>query len=100
MTKFSSKKIHGNRWEIWEHIDDCKRQVCVMSAEDILELFNDTVPRTVEEPYLKGDVTCTHTWRPWKFNDSFMRCSKCPAMQKITKLVPKEYKHGNDGFVH
>ena len=100
MTKFSSKKIHADKWEIWESVEGCKRQVCVMSANDILQLFNETVPRTIEEPYLIGDPNCNHAWRPWKFNDKFMICAKCPAMQKIIKLVPKEYNNGNDGFVH
>jgi hypothetical protein len=88
---FSAREYTKGHWEIWEHIPGCKRQVCVMSTNDILELFNGTVPRVVEEPYLKGDLTCKHSWRPWKFNDSFMICANCPAMQKIKKLVPKEY---------
>lgn len=90
MTKFSAKKI-SRGWEIWEHTEKFKRQVCVMTSDDILGLFNETVPRTIEEPYLVGDVNCKHSWRPWKFNDEFMQCANCPAMQKIVRLVPKEY---------
>ena len=88
---YSAKK-KGNEWEIWEHADDFSRLLCYMTSDDILQLFNETVPRTIEEPYLLGDVDCVHAWRPWKFNDSFMHCAKCPAMQKIKKLVHKEYK--------
>lgn len=99
MTKFSSKKIHGNRWEIWEHIEGTKHQICVMTSDDILQLFNETVPRTIEEPFLIGDTSCKHAWRPWKFNDKFIICVHCPAMKKIIKLVPKEYKNENDGSI-
>jgi len=96
MTTFSAKKIHRG-WEIWEHVksehtDEFKRQVCVMTSDDILQLFNETVPRVVEEPYMVGNVNCVHAWRPWKFNNNFIRCSNCPAMRKVKKLVPKEYK--------
>lgn len=92
MTKFSAEKLMKNKWEIWEHTNDFKRQVCVMSSNDILQLFNETVPKTVEEPFLLGDTACKHAWRPWKFNSNFIQCSKCPAMKKVKKLVPKEYK--------
>ena len=90
MTKFSSKKLYNNMWEIWEHIEGCKRQVCVMSSDNILQLFNETVPRTIKEPFLLGDPNCKHAWRPWKFNDKFIQCTNCPAMTKVKKLVPKE----------
>lgn len=92
MTKFSAKKINGGRWEVWEHIENCKRQVCVMTATDVLKLFNEIVPMEIEEPYLVGDTNCKHSWRPWKFNNNFMICNKCPAMQKIKRLVPKTYE--------
>ncbi len=91
MTRFSAKE-YMNKWEIWEHIDGSRRQVCVMTSSDILQLFNETVPNTVEELFLVGDPSCKHAWRPWKFNNNFVRCSFCPAMKKIKKLVPKEYK--------
>ena len=93
MTKFSAVKIH-NGWEIWEHIEGSRRQIAVMTSDQILELFNATVPRTIHEPFLKGDLNCKHAWRPWKFNENFMICARCPAMQKVKKLVPREYKHG------
>jgi len=67
-----------------------------MSADDILELFNETVPRVVNEPFLKGDLNCKHAWRPWRFNNDFIQCANCPAMQKVVRLVPKEYKHGKE----
>ena len=92
MTKFSAKKINNGRWEIWEHIEDCKRQVCVMTSNDILDLFNKIVPMEVKEPYMIGNPECEHAWRPWKFNDDFMRCANCPAMQKIKRLVPRIYE--------
>ena len=93
---FSAIEHTKGYWEIWEHIQGCKRQVCVMSADDILTLFNATVPRVVNEPFLKGDPCCKHAWRPWKFNNDFIQCANCPAMQKVIRLVPKEYSHGND----
>ena len=96
MIRFSTVEHTKGYWEIWEHIQDCKRQVCIMSADDILALFNETVPRVVNEPFLKGDPSCKHAWRPWKFNDNFIQCANCSAMQKVVKLVPKEYKHGDD----
>lgn len=92
MVKFNAVNRTGGKWEIWEHIDGCKRQVCVMTSDDILQLFNETVPRTVEEPHLIGDPRCKHAWRPWKFNNNFIQCANCPAMKKIKKLIPKEYK--------
>jgi len=90
MTKFSAKKSKKG-WEIWEHIEGSKRQLCIMTSDDILQLFNETVPRTIEEPYLVGNKDCKHAWRPWKFNNEFMQCARCPAMRKIVRLVPKEY---------
>lgn len=93
MTTFSSKKTSGG-WEIWEHIEGSKRQMCVMTADDILHLFNETVPRVIEEPYMVGDVDCKHSWRPWKFNDDFIQCANCPAMRKVKKLLPVEYRNG------
>lgn len=95
MSKFSAKQHDKDTWEIWEHLDGSKRQICIMSADDILEIFNETVPRVVEEPFLYGDENCKHTWTPWKFNNNFIRCTKCPAMKKVIKLVPREYKHGS-----
>jgi len=100
MKKFSAVNRTGNKWDIWEHIENCKRQICTMSSDDILQLFNETVPRTVEKPFLIGDTGCKHAWRPWKFNDNFIICVHCPAMKKVIKLVPKEYKNGNDGSIH
>ena len=92
MTNFSAKKINGDKWEIWEHINKSRRQVCVMTANDILGLFNKIVPRELYEPYMVGDESCKHSWRPWKFNDSFMVCANCPAMQKVKRLVPRGYE--------
>ena len=94
MSTYSAKKIHGSNWEIWEHTNGFKRQVCVMTSDDILRLFNETVPRTIEEPFLIGDPNCKHAWRPWKFNSDFIKCNNCWAMKKVVKLVPREYKHG------
>jgi hypothetical protein len=91
MVKYSSKK-HGNKWEIWEHQGGFKRLLCYMTADDILQLFNETVPREIEEPFLIGNPECNHAWRPWKFNPIFMQCARCPAMKKIKKLVPREYE--------
>jgi hypothetical protein len=93
---FSAKK-KGDKWEIWEHVESehtegFKRQVCVMTSDDILQLFNETVPRTVEEPYMEGNVDCTHAWRPWKFNSDFIQCAHCPAMRRVRRLVPKVYE--------
>jgi len=94
-------------WELWQNADPnfdenstvsgCgfpKRFLCYLTADEILELFNETVPRVIEEPYMKGDVDCKHAWRPWKFNSDFIICSKCPAMKKVKKLVPRVYKNG------
>lgn len=92
MVNFSAKKIHGDKWEIWEHINGARRQVCVMGVNDILELFNKTVPHEMYEPYIEGDPDCKHTWRPWKFNEHFMVCVKCSARQKIKRLVPRTYE--------
>lgn len=92
MTTYSAKKIKGNKWSIWQHNDGFKRQLCYMTSEDILQLFNETVPETIEEPFLTGDPNCVHSWRPWAFNDNFVQCSKCPAMKKVKRLVPREYK--------
>ena len=93
MVKFSAVNRTKDKWEIWEHIEGSKHQICVMTTDDILQLFNETVPRTIEEPYLEGNSECKHTWRPWSSNSGFIRCTRCPAMKKIKKLVPKEYKH-------
>ena len=92
MTHFSANKIDGRRWEVWEHIEGCKRQVCVMTADDVLGLFNKVVPMEVWETYMVGNPECKHSWRIWKFNDNFMRCGKCPAMQQVKRLVPSEYE--------
>lgn len=72
-------------------LEDNKFLITV-SRDDILELFNTIVPETIYEPFLLGDTSCKHSWRPWNFNDKFMICSKCPAMQKIKRLVPKQYE--------
>ena len=93
MATYSAKKDKG-KWAIWQHENGFKRQICHMTSDDILQLFNETVPREVEEPFLTGNPECAHAWRPWKFNNNFMQCAKCPAMKKIKKLVPREYKHG------
>jgi len=94
MSKYKSEKFGDNKWKIWEHDNGFKRLLCVMTSDDILELFNETVPRTVEEPFLEGDTNCKHAWRVWGFNGNFLQCNHCPAMKKIVKLVPREYKHG------
>lgn len=92
MIRFSAKRYMKDKWEIWEHCEGFQRQVCVMTSDDILQLFNKTVPKTIEEPFLRGDPDCKHAWRPWKFNNNFIQCSFCPAMKKVKKLLPKEYK--------
>jgi len=94
-------------WELWTRPTDLaiadyttavsgislpERFVCHLTADEILEIFNETVPRVVEEPYMIGNVDCVHGWRPWKFNSDFIRCDKCPAMRRVKRLVPKEYK--------
>lgn len=94
MTKFSTVRHGKDKWEIWEHIKGSRRQLCIMSADDILQLFNETVPCVIEEPYMEGNVDCKHSWRPWKFNKEFIHCDRCPAMKKVKRLVPLEYKHG------
>ena len=66
--------------------------VCDMTSDEILELFNQTVPRTVEEPFLIGREDCKHSWRPWKFNSAFIICNNCPAMKKVKRLVPRKYE--------
>jgi len=87
------EKTKDGRWAvISRNKKNVVKAVIIMTSEEILELFNKTVPNTIEEPFLTGDPNCKHTWVPWKFNDSFMQCSKCPAMRKIKKLIPKEYK--------
>jgi hypothetical protein len=92
MVKYSSKKHGKDQWEIWEHQGGFNRLLCYMSSDDILQLFNETVPRVVEEPFLERNKDCNHAWRPWKFNDSFIQCANCPAMKKTKKLVPRVYK--------
>ena len=93
MSTYSAKK-EGDKWAIWQHEDGFKRQLCHMTSDDILQLFNETVPREIEEPFMIGNPDCKHAWRPWSFNNNFMQCNLCPAMKKIKKLVPREYKHG------
>lgn len=101
---YNIKKCDGG-WELWEKATTGydatttvsgsgfpERLLCYMTAEDILQLFNETVPHTTEEPFMIGDPECKHSWRPWKFNDKFIVCNKCPAMKKIKKLIPREYK--------
>jgi hypothetical protein len=83
------------KWAILEkHESGLIANIIIMTVDEILELFNKTVPRTIKETYLIGDPNCKHAWRPWKFNDDFMQCAKCPAMQKITRLVPQVYNYG------
>jgi hypothetical protein len=100
---FRAIKINDNYWEIQTVCTTCTgipdpedehiwATLCYMKLSDIIKLFNEMVPGKIEETYMKGNPDCVHAWRPWKFNDSFMICSKCPAMRKIKKLVPKEYK--------
>ena len=89
--RYSAKK-KGDKWEIWEQAKDFSRLLCYMTSDDILQLFNETVPRTVEEPYLLGNPDCKHAWRPWKFNSDFIQCANCPAMRKVKRLVPRVYK--------
>jgi len=95
----------NNGWELWENATGCcatsvsgsgfpEKFVCHLTADEILEIFNKTVPRVVEEPYMEGNVDCKHAWRPWKFNSDFIQCANCPAMRKVKRLVPREYKHG------
>ena len=106
--RYNIRKCDGG-WELWEKATDISihygetavsgvglpgRFLCHLTADEILEIFNETVPRVVEEPYMKGDVDCKHTWRPWKFNSDFIICSRCPAMKRVKRLVPREYKHG------
>ena len=90
---YSAKK-KGSKWEIWEQANGFNRLICYMTSDDILQLFNETVPRTIEEPFLLGNEDCNHAWRTWKFNDSFIVCNHCPAMKKVKRLVPREYNHG------
>lgn len=64
----------------------------IIDADAVLDMFNQIVPMEIREPFINGNPDCTHAWRPWKFNDKFMICAKCPAMQKIKRLVPKSYE--------
>jgi hypothetical protein len=91
-------------WELWENATgnyfasavsgtgSPERFMCHMTADEVLEIFNETVPRIIEEPYMVGNVNCKHAWRPWKFNPEFIQCVNCPAMRRVKRLVPKEYK--------
>ena len=105
--RYNIKKYTGEygygEWELWENATGPyatavsgngfpERLVCYLTSDEILEIFNETVTRVVEEPYMVGDVNCVHAWRPWKFNSDFIICSNCPAMRKVKRLVPKEYK--------
>lgn len=101
--KFSATKhLYDNKWDIWEYGEPetpvCSgvvpsiKHVATMSVENVLDLFNQIVPHTVEEPFMVGNEDCVHSWKPWKFNDKFMICSKCPAMRKIKRLVPLHYE--------
>jgi len=88
-----TEKTPDGRWAILQKTEDgLLTNIVVLTAEEILKVFNETVPETIEEAFLEGNKECKHTWRPWKFNDGFILCSKCPAMKKINRLVPKEYK--------
>ena len=104
MMRYSVNKCLDG-WELWQKatfdgnstVSGCgfpKRFLCYLTSDEILEIFNETVPRVVEEPYMVGDVNCNHAWRPWKFNSDFIICARCPAMKKVKKLVPREYKNG------
>jgi len=102
--RYNIKKC-SDGWELWENAADNydatttvsgrgfpESFLCHLTSDEILELFNETVPRVVEESYMVGDVGCVHAWRPWKFNKDFIQCGKCPAMKRVKRLVPKEYK--------
>lgn len=98
----------GDRgYELWENatgiydwptaVSGCghpDRYLGDITPEEALHIFNEVVPASVTEPFMTGDKDCKHAWRPWKFNDNFIQCAHCPAMQKVIKLVPKEYRHG------
>jgi len=89
------EKTKDGKWAvIYKNKKNIVKSIIIMTSEDILELFNKTVPNTIEEPFLTGDPNCVHTWKPWAFNDTFIQCTKCPAMKKIKRLVPKVYKNG------
>jgi len=105
--RYYIKKHDNGYWEMWENASGVyaattaisgggnpERFICYITADDILDLFNETVPCVVEEPYMEGNPDCKHAWRPWKFNKEFIQCSICPAMKKVKRLVPLEYKHG------
>ena len=91
MPKYEAEKHDKNTWKIWEYQGGFKRLLCYMTSDDILQLFNETVPRTIEEPFLEGDPNCNHAWRMWGFNDKFLQCTRCPAMKKVKRLVPRTY---------
>ena len=95
-------KKDDSGWEIWEQATGIyitsvsgaglpERYVCHMTSDEILEIFNQTVPRTSEEPYMEGNPDCKHSWRPWHFNNKFLICNNCPAMKKVKRLVPRSY---------
>lgn len=92
MDTYSAEKYGNNLWRIWQHTGEYRRVLCFMTPEDVLKLFNEVMPQTIEAPFLEGDPECTHAWRPWSFNNDFVVCSYCPAMKKVKRLVPKEYK--------
>lgn len=80
------------RWAVlYKNKDGLLINLIVMTADEILDVFNKTVPRTIEETYLNGASHCEHSFRPWNFNSKFMRCNKCWAMKLIKKLVPLQY---------
>ena len=106
--RYNIKKCEDG-WELWKKATDLsithdetstsgiaipERFICHMTSDEILEIFNETVPRVIEEPFMIGDPDCNHAWRPWKFNPEFIQCARCPAMRKVKRLVPREYKHG------
>ena len=82
-----------NTWELWQiDYENGSKFLCCMTLGDILQIFNETVPETIEEPFITGDPDCIHSWRPWAFNGHFIQCSKCSAMKRVKRLVPREYK--------
>lgn len=88
-----TEKTPDGRWVILQKNENgLLTNLVVLTEDEVLEVFNQTVPRTIEEPFMEGDPKCKHAWRKWGFNDAFIQCNKCPAMRKVKRLLPKEYK--------
>lgn len=89
--KYSAKNAGGDNWEIWQSLEHMEgiRQLCKMTTDEIIALYEAVVQEFKETVLVNGRPDCIHQWVPYKLNDGFKRCCKCPALVKIERLVPR-----------